>query len=59
MVVRDWDLVLNEFLSRSCQSLSIFKWFWAGADPTSRERNIGRALTTLFLTLSGLLALIT
>ena len=45
-------------LSSSCQSLTIFKRF--GPAPTNLETNdtIGRTLTTLFMTLTGLLAFI-
>jgi hypothetical protein len=45
-------------LSSSCQSLTIFKRF--GPAPTNLETNdtIGLTLTTLFMTLTGLLAFI-
>ena len=59
MVGRTGDLASNDSLSSSCQSLTIFKRF--GPEPTHFDANetIGRTLTTLFMTLSGLLAFIT
>jgi len=58
IVVTAGESDLKAALSSSCQSLTIFKRF--GPAPTNLETNdtIGRTFTTLFMTLTGLLAFI-
>jgi hypothetical protein len=59
MVVPAADRASSDSFSSSCQSLTIFKRL--GPAPTHFEASdtIGRTLTTLFMTLMGLLAFIT